>query len=150
VPLSETSTSGAAIERVARSGSDVAVLAAERKERWWTGLDGVGAPKIFAKLPFIEMPSRPADIAAYVVGPPLSEANAPDICVFALADEPNLAGAVAALGGGLIGRADGDALIELPVAATLDDLARETSPLRDVRNIGGFAQPIQFLADRVA
>jgi len=68
-----------------------------------------------------------------------------------LGDEPDIAAAVASLGGRLVGKADGDALIELPVAATLDDLAKEVArPLGKVREVGGFAQPIHFLADRVA
>jgi chorismate mutase / prephenate dehydratase len=151
VPVAEVLTSAAAIARVAQSGNDVAVVAADLGERWWAGLAGARAPKVFAKLPFIEMPSRPADLSAYVVGPPLSEANAPDICLFALGDQAGLGAAVVSLGGRSVGKAEGDALIELPVAATLDDLEKEMArPLRDVREVGGFAQPIHFLADRIA
>ena len=43
--------------------------------RWWGALAGARAPKVFAKLPFIEIPTRPADLPAYVIGPPLSDSH---------------------------------------------------------------------------
>ena len=47
--------------------------------------------------------------------------------------------------------ADGELLVELPVAVTLDDIARgRRAPFDGSRDVGGFFQPIRFLAERVA
>jgi chorismate mutase / prephenate dehydratase len=151
VPVGEHSTSEAAIARVARSGNDVAVIDAGDRSRWWAGLTGARAPKIFAKLPFIEVPSRLAAHPSYVIGPPLAEKTAPDILVYSVRSSAALQRALESLGGQLIANSGDEALIELPVAATLDDLGREAgAPLSNVVSLGGFSQPIRFLAERVA
>jgi chorismate mutase/prephenate dehydratase len=151
VPIETAATGKAAVERVAASQQDLAVIAADAKERWWGGLAGADAPKVFAKLPFIEVPDRPAALPAYVLGPPLKDPLAPDIRLVAAKDAPGLADAFQAFGGVIAARTDGDVLVELPVAATLDDVAGAAgSALAEVRDIGGFCQPIRFVAERVA
>jgi chorismate mutase / prephenate dehydratase len=151
VPVATHATSEAAVARVAASENDVAVVAADGEGGWWKSLTGSRTPKIFAKLPFIEIPDRPAGRPAYVVGPPLLEAPLPDIVVYALADAPGLTGAVRALGGEVQARTAGGALVELPVAATRADLARELGQeVAALHELGGFLQPIRFLADRAA
>ena len=151
IPVAGFPTSEAAIARVAQSASDLAVVAAESGGRWWRSLQGPDAPKIFAKLPFIDLPARPAALPAYVVGPLLKDTEIPDIQVFSAAEADGLEAAVASYGGGIAGSAEGEALIELPVAATLEDLAGELgSPLQDVKPLGGFAQPVRMVAGRVS
>lgn len=150
-PVSEFSSAAAAVERVAETERDVAVVSLDGKERWWSALGGAGAPKVFAKLPFIETPSRPAALPAYVVGPPLTLSIPPDVLVYAAADAPDLEKALHSLGGALAIRSGADVVFELPVAATLDDLARESgAPIPQPRPLGGFSQPIRLLAGRGA
>jgi chorismate mutase len=150
VPVTNCQTAEAAIARVAASGQDIAVIAADEPGRWWDGLAGAGAPKILAKLPFIEIPHRPADLPAYVIGPPLKETAVPDIRVVAMADGAGLEAAIVAHGGAIVGRAGADVLVELPIAATFDDLAAVAGrPAQEGTSIGGFHQPIRLVADRV-
>jgi chorismate mutase-like protein len=149
IQVTACDTAESAIARVA-SGRELAVMAAEA-DRWWDSLAAPQAPKIFAKLPFIELPSRPADLPAYVIGPPMRDVGAPDIRVFAVADAPGIDDAVAAHEGRVAGRSGDDVLLELPWAATLDDIGRDAGvPLDEVRELGGFAQPIRYLSRRTA
>jgi chorismate mutase len=151
VPVRGVKSNDDAIATVARSRKDVAVVAADRRGRWWSGLTGANAPKVFAKLPFIEIPDRPADLPAYVIGPPLRQTLDTDTKLLAIADTPGLRKAIASFGGQVVGSGEGDLLVELPVAIALDDLrAQAGAPLRKVRDLGGFFQPIRFLAERVA
>ena len=46
-----------------RRTTDSAVVRAGGEGRWWAALAGADAPKIFARLPFIEVPERPAELA---------------------------------------------------------------------------------------
>jgi chorismate mutase-like protein len=151
VPVETAETNAAAVARVAASGQEIAVVAADAEGRWWDGLDGARAPKVFAKLPFIEIPDRPADLPAYVVGPPLKEALEPDIRLIAVNDVPGLDDAVRSFGGAVGARAGSALLIELPIAASLHDVAGEAgaAPAHAVE-VGGFCQPIRCVAKRVA
>jgi chorismate mutase len=151
VPVSDAVTNEQAIAKVARSGKAIAVVAASGSDRWWDALAAPTAPKVLAKLPFIEIPDRPADLPAYVIGPPLKESHQPDVTLFAMPDAPGLQAAIASFGGTIAGEAEGDLLVELPVAVTLADIGKELgAPVRGGRQVGAFFQPIRFLAERVA
>ncbi len=151
VAVTSCPTAEAAIARVAASGTDIAVLAAGAGGRWWDAVAGPKAPKVFAKLPFIETPARPASLPAYVIGPPLRDAALPDIRLYAVSAAAGLEPALLSRGGRIADRDRNDRLVELPMAATLDDIAGEIgAPLQDVRDLGGFAQPIHCVAARTA
>lgn len=151
IPVTDCESCEAAIARVAASGREIAIVPAEADGRWWDTLAGPRAPKIFAKLPFIEFPARPADLPAYVIGPPLRDNAAPDVVVFAASGAEGLDAAVRSHEGRIAARSGDEILIELPVAATLDDLARGmAAPIANIRRLGGFAQPIRYLAERTA
>ena len=151
IPVVECDSAAAAVARVAVSAKEVAVIAADGAERWWDGLSGASAPKIFAKLPFLEIPFRPAGLAAYVVGPPLKEKSTPDIEVLACAAAERVEAAISDYGGRVVARFIDELVVELPVAADLDAVAAHAGrPLGRLRRLGGFFQPIRFLADRVA
>ncbi|MGH6923816.1 MAG: chorismate mutase [Propylenella sp.] len=151
VPVASADTNEAAVSRVVSTQQDVAVIAAGAAGRWWSGLSGARAPKVFAKLPFIEVPDRPADLPAYVIGPPLKETPVPDIRLFAAKEALGLEAAVQSFGGAVVSRAGNDMLIELPVAVSLDDVAAEAKAARlHAEEVGGFSQPIRFVAKRVA
>lgn len=151
VSVAEFATAEAAIDRATRSETDIAIIAADSPGRWWENLAAQLAPKIFAKLPFIEIPGRPADLPAYVVGPRLEAGGLPDICLYSVGNAPRLQAAVASFGGRVAASDGQSVLIELPVATTLADLGRETGEtLRETCGVGGFFQPIRFLAERIA
>lgn len=151
VPVRAAGTSTEAIAIVAQSRTHVAVVTPKGRGRWWDGLAGARAPKVFAKLPFIDMPDRPANHPAYVVGPPLKQKPEADIRLLAFKDMPALRRAVASFGGIVAAAAEGELLVELPATVAIDDLREELgAPLRAVRALGSFFQPIHFMAGRIA
>lgn len=151
VPIETAESNEAAVARVAASQQDVAVIAADAAERWWDGLAAADAPKIFAKLPFIESPDRPDGLSAYVIGPPLKDAFLPDIRVLALKSSPRLEAAVRSFGGSVAAQCGDDLLVELPITSSLEDVAREAGAApQDAVEVGGFCQPIRVIAARVA
>jgi len=151
VPVTLAQTNAEAIAEVARSGRHVAVVAVEESDRWWRLLAAPSAPKVFSKLPFIEISERPAAVPSYVIGPPLKDNHAPDILLYTMTDAPGLQAAIASFGGMLAADVEGELLVELPVAVTLDEISRNLgAPIGGVHEIGSFFQPIRYLAQRVA
>jgi chorismate mutase-like protein len=151
VPVSTAPTNAQAIADVAGSGGQIAVIAAEKSGRWWEALVDPNAPKIFAKLPFIDTPNHPADLPAYVIGPPLKDAHQPDIILRAMPDAAGLQAAIASFGGVIAAETEGDLLVELPVAVTMTDIAENLgTSVNGGREVGAFFQPIRFLSKRVA
>jgi chorismate mutase-like protein len=150
IAVMDCATSAEAVARVKSSARDIAIVPAESGGRWWDGLSGASAPKVFARLPFIEIPSRPADFPAYVIGPPLEGKAAPDVQVFAISAGERTEAAIVSHGGRVAARAGDEFLVELPIAASLDDVAREAGGPLKPKLLGGFYQPIRFLAERVA
>jgi len=148
IPVANWPTGEAAIEAARAPARALAVVSAETPGRWWAGLAGPQAPKIFAKLPFLEMPSRPADLPAYVIGPPLRDCAPPDIRLYATADHAGTAVALQAYGGRVVGRSTGEMLVELPGAVTPEIIRSASGESFEATEVGGFAQPIRFVAHR--
>jgi chorismate mutase len=75
---------------------------------WWMRLADAAAPKIIARLPFVERPDHPAALPVFVVAKPLADGGARDVVLEAVTLDrwrgayPQ---AVAALGGEIIGNA---------------------------------------------
>jgi chorismate mutase len=148
IPVTCCDTNGAAVSEVAASAQKVAVVTDKGQGRWWAGLLGEAAPKIFARLPFIECADRPAAFSAYVIGSPVKANGTPDIQVLAAEGGPAIADAVASFGGIVAARVDRHWLLELPVAATLDQLAAAAGgDIQQVSRAGDFFQPIRVLAE---
>ncbi|MCI0600793.1 MAG: chorismate mutase [Beijerinckiaceae bacterium] len=75
------------IDAVARSDGDLGVLRAERHgiaEPWWRGLSPADAPKVIARLPFVERPDHPAGTPVFVIAKPLAEAAVRDVVLYDL------------------------------------------------------------------
>jgi chorismate mutase len=91
VPLLAHEGPGAAIAAVAGSarpdgGGDLGMLRANwcpGGERWWESLAAADAPKVIARLPFVERPDHPAGMPVFVISNPLAEAAACDVALFA-------------------------------------------------------------------
>ena len=92
VPLNSHASAGATIAAVAGSGredggGDLGMLRAgwwSRDERWWEQLAAEGAPKVIARLPFVERPGHPAGMPVFIISNPLAEAAARDVALFSL------------------------------------------------------------------
>jgi hypothetical protein len=57
---------------------------AQEEGAWWARLVGADAPKIIARLPFVERPNHPAGLPVLIVAKPLAEAASQDIALYAL------------------------------------------------------------------
>ena len=68
VPYVAHFSAAAAVEAVAKSKGDLALVSAtSSRTPWWIALEAEGAPKIIARLPFIERADHPAALPAFVV-----------------------------------------------------------------------------------
>jgi chorismate mutase len=123
------------IDAVARSAGDLGVFqitGGVAAGSWWTRLIAPEAPKIIARLPFVERPDHPAGMPVFVIARPLAEAAARDIVLHVLRLDrwsATVPAAVAALGGEIIGNA-GDAigltlLIALPGEVSAADFSEQ-------------------------
>jgi chorismate mutase len=84
VPFVSHQGSGPVIEAVAASSGDLGLVAAEAPASagaWWKQLASVSAPKIIARLPFVERPNHPAGLPLFVIAKPL-EAAARDVVLY--------------------------------------------------------------------
>jgi chorismate mutase len=149
VPVSEAASSVAALEAIRGKPSQIALIAADSGGAWWRALCGTDAPKILARLPFIVIDGRPAELPCYVAAPPLNDDWAADISLYAVTAQNGVAAAANRLGGRLVSRAGADALIELPATIELADFAAELAAAggehSSMQAVGGFAAPIEVL-----
>lgn len=92
VPLLAHRSPGEAIAAVAGSartdgGGDLGMLRADwcaGEERWWESLAAERAPKVIARLPFVERPDHPAGMPVFIISNPLAEAAARDVALFSV------------------------------------------------------------------
>ena len=118
---------------------------------WWVALARPGAPKIIARLPFIERLDHPAGTPVFVVSKPLSGPGARDTILYAARferwREENRA-AIAAAGGEVIasaGVASGlSVLLAAPAALTAEAVvaafAQTGAPPSEILEIGSHAE----------
>ncbi|MCL2714547.1 MAG: chorismate mutase [Alphaproteobacteria bacterium] len=68
VPYIAHFSAQAAVEAVSKSKGDLAMVSAtSNRTPWWLSLESRGAPKIIARLPFIERPDHPAALPVFVI-----------------------------------------------------------------------------------
>ena len=68
VPYVAHFSASAAVDAVAKSKGDLALVSAvASRTAWWTTLETEGAPKIIARLPFVERADHPAALPVFVV-----------------------------------------------------------------------------------
>src|ERR1700682_4555930 len=71
------------IEAVAKSGGDLGVVRVDTADGpWWRGLVAISAPKIIARLPFVERPGHPAGTPVFIIAQPLAEAAVRDVVLY--------------------------------------------------------------------
>jgi chorismate mutase len=77
----------AVIDAVAASSGDLGVLRSlggSGDGAWWLRLVGDKAPKIIARLPFVERPDHPAGLPVFVVAKPAAELGPQDIALYSV------------------------------------------------------------------
>jgi len=72
------------IDAVKNAAGDLGIFAFNRRASapWWRGLDAPDAPKIIARLPFVERPDHPAGTPVFVISKPLTDAAIRDSVIF--------------------------------------------------------------------
>jgi chorismate mutase len=78
------------IAAVAASNGDLGLVRVEDNAAsgaWWRRLAEPHAPKIIARLPFVERPDHPAGMPLFVIAQPLAEAAVRDVCLYSVAVE---------------------------------------------------------------
>jgi chorismate mutase len=79
VPFLTHGSAAEVIAAVAASAGDLGMFRSDQGAQagaWWTALAEPAAPKIIARLPFIERPDHPAGTPVFVVAKPLADAAA--------------------------------------------------------------------------
>ena len=68
VPLVETDGSETVLAKVGGRGDALGLIPLENDGAWWRALEGDHAPKIIARLPFVERDGHPAGTPCLVIG----------------------------------------------------------------------------------
>ncbi|MFC0220552.1 chorismate mutase [Pseudochelatococcus lubricantis] len=129
VPYVPHAGAEAVISAVARSVGDLGIFRPDQKTAvhpWWEALRGRDAPKIIARLPFIERPDHPAGTPLFVVSKPLEDAAVREIVLVAAKVErwrEDIQETLAAVGAEITGSAGVEGGLSLLVA-----VAGETGP----------------------
>jgi chorismate mutase len=80
VPFVPHFSAQAAVEAVANSKGDLALVSAtSSRAPWWLALEADGAPKIIARLPFIERADHPAALPVFVVSRVADDARVTEV-----------------------------------------------------------------------
>ncbi|HVX79168.1 MAG TPA: chorismate mutase [Bradyrhizobium sp.] len=80
VPYVAHFSAPAAVEAVARSKGDLALVSATSSHApWWIELEGKTAPKIIARLPFVERADHPAALPVFVISRVADDARVTEI-----------------------------------------------------------------------
>jgi chorismate mutase len=128
------------IEAVAASAGDLGVIEAAHASRlgpWWRGLAAPDAPKIIARLPFVERPDHPAGLPIFVIARPVAAAAVRDVVVYGAAfakGGDNLVSACGKLGFEVLGKYEDAAGLSLMIAAN-----GASGDLRELRARAGAA-----------
>ncbi len=87
VPYQPHDGAAGVIEGVANAASDLGMINVENHNlagAWWDLLAGQNAPKIIARLPFVERPGHPAGMPVFLLSKPLNEAAARDTVLYSV------------------------------------------------------------------
>lgn len=146
------------IEAVRRSTGDLGMFAIDSvptARPWWATLAQPEAPKVIARLPFVERPDHPAGIPVFVISNPLADGGARDTILELVAVDrwrPSFSDALETIGAEVIGSAANAVglalMIARPGAIAADAVARELQGAGgvDVRSaeIGAHASRFDF------
>jgi chorismate mutase len=108
VPLVPHEGAAAVIDAVTAAKADLGLLrldAGASAGPWWRRLGQNGAPRIIARLPFVERPDHPAGMPVFVVALPSAASAAREIVIYAVSIDrwqASLPRAIEALGGEIL------------------------------------------------
>lgn len=138
VPYRPHPSAAAVIDAVAASRGDLGIFRLDQgasASAWWRRLGPAEAPKIIARLPFIERPDHPAGTPVFCIAKPLADAAVRDVVLYDARFErwrPAHAAAIREAGGetvASVGQRDGlSALVALPGALSLEEARRALDP----------------------
>jgi chorismate mutase len=156
VPFVPHPSIGAVIDAVAASHGDLGLVPVEAGAAagaWWKRLEDPAAPKIIARLPFVERGDHPAGMPLFVIAKPLTDGAARHVVLYSVSLEQwddALPGALAGLGAEIIGQAADNRgpslLISAPGTLAVAEL-RKTLAVADaqrVAEIGSHAERFDF------
>jgi chorismate mutase len=125
VPLRPEEDAASAIAAVAASRGDLGIVPIEARtgRPWWHALEPEGAPKIIARLPFVDRPDHPAAHPLFVIAKGVSGEGLGEIVLASVRQVTGPADALAGLGGRLVARSGNDALVALPRGTDLQNAA---------------------------
>lgn len=114
------------IDAVAASDGDLGLIpvnTAAAAGAWWTRLTEPSAPKIIARLPFVERRDHPAGMPLFVIAKPLTDGAARDVVLYSVEFEGgnNALAAISVPGAEIIGKSGLSLLVSAP--GTLDRAA---------------------------
>jgi chorismate mutase len=110
VPYRTHRDAGAVITAVADSRGDLGLVPAAAPGPWWHALEPPEAPKIIARLPFVDRADHPAGLVSFVVSKPIDETAAvSDVRLFSAPGA--FSDAWAAAGGSVVARSGQSALV---------------------------------------
>ncbi len=120
------------IAAVAASNGDLGILRIDGGLgglRWWEQLHDASAPKIIARLPFVDRADHPAGLPVFILAQPLAEAAARDVIVYSVYVDrwrKTLGSKIEKLGGEVLGNVGTDTglslLMTAPGGVSLDQL----------------------------
>lgn len=85
VPFVPHFSAAAAVEALAAAKGDLALVSAtDSRSAWWTALEPAGAPKIIARLPFLERADHPAALPVFVISRVADDAMVTDVEMFSV------------------------------------------------------------------
>ncbi len=85
VPLVTHADAAAVVAAVAAAGGDLGLVrVGDAASAWWEALAPPAAPKIIARLPFVERADHAAGLPLFVVAKPLAEAAVSEVRLYAL------------------------------------------------------------------
>lgn len=111
------------VAAVARSGGDLGLVRIDSGiggGAWWEELREPSAPKVIARLPFVQRPDHPAGLPVYVLSLPLHEAASREVIVYAAAIEKwrdGVAGMLAGFGASILGNTAAGSGLSLMISA---------------------------------
>ncbi len=111
VPYIAHANAGAVIDAVRRSSGDLGIVridAGIAAGAWWKHLCEPSAPKVIARLPFVDRLDHPANLPVFLLSAPLAEAAARDIIVYSVSIDrwrKPLTAKIEAFGGEVLGNA---------------------------------------------
>ncbi|UDL94263.1 chorismate mutase [Lichenihabitans sp. PAMC28606] len=157
VPLVSHLGATGVIEAVNRANGDLGMIGIDAEASggaWWARLTEPDAPKIIARLPFVERSDHPAGLPVFVIARSTSVAAVRDVVLHSVSVErwrDGLPAAIGAIGGSIIGNV-GDQiglvlLVATPGALPPDTLADTLRPIvgeARIAEIGSHAARFDF------